>query len=295
MRADSASDTARLVARSLLLASKDPNLSRLVPPDEPAFLAQILETAGGHRLFEFTSSNFLSRKFLFGIEQFLLPGIITHYLARKRRIEVEVRKAIEEGIKNVTIIGAGFDSLAWRLQKEFPEISFLELDHPATQKIKREALGENSVLQFSTIDLSKPDADQHFSKLKIDSPGVVVAEGLTMYLTEERISALLRNAASIAGPDGSLIFTFMNANRETGYGFHNESKLIARWLKKRNEPFLWGMLKDELPAFLENQGLSTLGILDHHDLDREILTPRNLQGITIAQGECLCIAQIAPA
>ena len=292
MREDSASDTARLVARSLLLASKDKDLSRLVPPDEPAFLSKVLMAAGRHRPFELSLKYSFSRALLFRIERFLLPGIITHFLARKRRIEQEVRTAISIGIKNVTIIGAGFDSLAWRLCQEFPEVNFLELDHPATQRIKREAFGENSGVRFDTIDLTQANSDKHLLDLQISEPGIVVAEGLTMYLPEERVSALLKNADSIAGPDGSIVFTFMDATCETGYGFKHENKLIARWLQNRNEPFLWGIPKEELATFLKRADLK---IIDHNGLTEEILALHNLQGSPLAQGECLCIFNPIPS
>ena len=46
-------------------------------------------------------------------------------------------KSIDEGAKQVVILGAGFDTLAWRLSEKFESIRFIEVDHPATSKEKK--------------------------------------------------------------------------------------------------------------------------------------------------------------
>src|SRR5690606_20255710 len=70
------------------------------------------------------------RRVLMAAERFLLGGIFAHYLARKRWIEREVRRAMADGIRQVVVVGAGFDTLAWRLHEELPNAKFFEFDHP---------------------------------------------------------------------------------------------------------------------------------------------------------------------
>src|SRR4051794_17738665 len=43
-----------------------------------------------------------------------------------------VRDAIRDGARQVVIVGAGFDTRAYRLQQ--PGVQFFEVDHPATQR-----------------------------------------------------------------------------------------------------------------------------------------------------------------
>ena len=54
-------------------------------------------------------------------------------MLRKRLIEEVVRASLTEGVEQVVIIGAGFDTLALRLCAGFPRTNFIEIDHPATQ------------------------------------------------------------------------------------------------------------------------------------------------------------------
>jgi O-methyltransferase involved in polyketide biosynthesis len=47
-------------------------------------------------------------------------------------------------------LGAGFDTLSLRIATEYPDLSIIEIDHPASQAWKREALGRLG-LQFENI------------------------------------------------------------------------------------------------------------------------------------------------
>ena len=230
-----------------------------------------------------------ARRLVFGAERALLAGIIAHYLARKRWIEIQVREALRLGIRQVVVLGAGFDTLAGRLAPEFPEVLFLELDHPATQAVKRKMPEIAPNLRFLHVDLTTQslpaDACPDFSK---NRPSIIIAEGLTMYLTANRVAALLENAAQLAGPGGQVIFTFMEQAAGGSIAFHGEHPLVARWLKSRREPFLWGISRDRLSGWVEENGLHCEILASDRELRGEILAPRGLGEIPLARGECLC-------
>ena len=292
MRNDSPSDTAMLVARSILLAAEDVRLCRLVAPQEAEVVERILAVAGQKAWFEFALKHGWARRALFRLERAMVPGIVAHYLARKRRIELAVREALASGIRQVVVAGAGFDTLAARLCQEFPSTLFLELDHPATQAVKRRALSPAPNLQFHPVDLATEalapalSASPDFSNTR---SSIFIAEGLTMYLSAARVGALFRSLAELAGPAGRVIFTFMEQGDDGAICFRGENPIVSRWLQSRREPFLWGIPRKALPAFLETHGLGGSVVLDDHDLRAEILAPRELVQIPLAQGECLCL------
>lgn len=283
MRADSPSDTSLLIARSILLASKDPQLCRLLSPAEAEMLSRILERAEPAPWFDFVLKNGWARRTLFRLERVMVAGIIAHYLARKRWIERIVRDALAGGIRQVVVLGAGFDTLAARLSLEFPHVRFIEFDHPATQAAKRRGLDPAPNLAFHPVDL----ANESLAACPTE-PGIVIAEGLTMYLTADRVTAMLRNSADLAGPGGQVIFTFMEQAADGSISFRGENPLVAWWLKTRREPFLWGISREALPAWLEENGLQSEGVAGDRELRREILAPRELGHIALARGECLC-------
>lgn len=134
MRDDRPSDTAILVARSIMLAAQEDGLRKLVAEGEVKILRRILGEGGGW--FGWALRRVLVRRLFFLVMNLMVPGIVAHYLVRKRRIEAAVRKALAAGASRVVVLGAGFDTLAWRLHEEFPGVEFLEIDHPATQAFR---------------------------------------------------------------------------------------------------------------------------------------------------------------
>src|SRR6201992_880865 len=60
--------------------------------------------------------------------------------ARSRIAEDALSSAVERGVRQVVILGAGLDTLALRNPHGTQQIRIYEVDHPATQAWKRERL-----------------------------------------------------------------------------------------------------------------------------------------------------------
>jgi len=71
-----------------------------------------------------------------------------HYHHRKRWIENRVKDAIEDGFLRLVILGAGFDTLSYRISGDVLNTEIIELDHPATQGAKLRALEQNKPTFF---------------------------------------------------------------------------------------------------------------------------------------------------
>jgi methyltransferase (TIGR00027 family) len=286
MRDDMPSNTALLVARSIVLAAEDDRLRKLVARGEVEILSRILGDADGW--FGWARRRAWMRGIFFKGMDLMVPGIVPHYLARKRRIEVAVRDGLAGGATRLVVLGAGFDTLAWRLHGEYPEVEFVELDHPATQAVKRRTLGDAANFSYRQVDLAvDPLGDRLNPAAGVST--VFVAEGLTMYLREDRVAALLRDLASHAGTAGRVIFTFMEEDETCSIGFRGQNPLVAAWLKLRSEPFLWGVRRDRLPGFLASCGLGDSELHDEVRLREEVLVSRGLDEVRLARGECVCL------
>lgn len=291
MRNDAPSDTAVLIAKSLLLLSRDERRSRLVHHGEAEPLDRMIRKAGGGPGFGWLTRHRAGRSLLFGIERMLLDGIQLHYACRKRWIEQRVREALAAGIRQVVVVAAGFDLLSWRLHREFPGVGFFELDHPATQRPKREALGDLPGLHFLPVDLSATGVREALAahpSYDREEGSVCIAEGLLMYLEEDRVLALLSELADIASTPGSVIFTFMERASSGSIDFCGQNPLVTRWLAGKREPFQWGITREDLASFLAPAGLSAAAVADHDVLRNDMLTPAGLASFPLARGECIC-------
>lgn len=283
------SDTAILIARCTLLAASDPVRHTLVPVGAEAPLSVWL--APGGAWFGFALRHAWTRTALGVLERFALPGIITHYLARKRWIEEMTRQAIDRGATQVVVLGAGFDTLAWRMHREQPDVHFFELDHPATQALKQRDQDPTVKLTGLPADLTTDSAATALRACPAfftNKPTLFIAEGLLMYFSEERVAALLRELVALTRPPVEMLFTFMEQAPDGSISFRNEHTAVGWWLRWRREPFQWGITRAALPAFLQQCGLQIATLADHDVLRAQILTPPGLAHLTLARGECLC-------
>lgn len=292
MRQKSPSDTATLIARSTLLSARDADLAALLAPGEEDLIRKILGERASDGWFGFAISRSWACRSLMLAERLLLGGIFTHYLARKRWIEKEVRQGLEQGIRQVVVLGAGYDTLACRLAGEFPDARFVELDHPATQASKHAALAGLPNLHFLPVDLGTTMPAEALTAcpgFDRTLPSIVVAEGLTMYFQEDKVAGILRSAASVAGGEGRVIFTFMELLENGRLSFRGQCPMVGWWLRLRSEPFLWGSSRKELRGFLQACGLKLDTVANHRDLRSRILAPRRAARLPLARGECLCL------
>ena len=225
-----------------------------------------------------------------------LPGFYLHYVARKRCIEKFATAAIASGAKQLVVIGAGFDTLSLRIATEYPDLSIIEIDHPATQEWKREALGRLDLqfknIHFLSLDLLQDTMQQvllrstHYDRKK---PSVFVAEGLLMYLTEKEIAEILDFIKDDSGPGSRFIFTYMEESTEGDYQFRNVSWITSAWLRMKREVFTWGLRSDQLALFLGRSGFQLLEFKTHKNLREEFVAGGN-RGEPLAIGENIAVA-----
>jgi methyltransferase (TIGR00027 family) len=128
--------------------------------------------------------------------------------ARVLWFDVQVTNALDAGIEQVAIIGAGYDSRAWRLRRD--GVQFFELDSRTTQNHKvRRAPGPGPI--YVEADLRRDDAvDALLSEgLQPLRPVLFVVEGVTMYLTEDVVRFQFSQMAKSSGVGSRLAVDFL--------------------------------------------------------------------------------------
>jgi methyltransferase (TIGR00027 family) len=70
-------------------------------------------------------------------------GLRAFLVARSRYAEDNLRKAVEGGVEQYVLLGAGLDTFAYR--NSYAQLRVFEVDHPATQQWKRELLQRNRI------------------------------------------------------------------------------------------------------------------------------------------------------
>ncbi len=290
MQQDMASATAYTVLQGLLLTANNPSYKDLVSADTKTACQQILSasTEGQKRLRQLDSRLF--KLFAPLIEKILMPGITLHYALRKRFIEDATRQAITQGVTQVVNLGAGFDTLAWRLHAEHPQINFIELDHPATNEQKAKAFFSQSPKNFHllAVDFSQTNARQAleaFPAFDADRPTLFICEGVLMYLNQSDVIDLFEGIRQLSGTGTRFVFTCVgpleNENNNTG-------RLLKLYLKFKNEPLNWSLTEDKLPNFLQDQRYELKDMAASDELRSRYL--KDIQHGTLHRGEYLALA-----
>ena len=252
MKTDQASNTAVVVAAGLQLLQHDAVYRPILPPDVAGQGASILRTVRP-RLARLLAWRWF-RAACHALEQWVMPGILLHYALRKRALQQYARQAIAQGVTQVVVLGAGFDTICARLLAQYPALCCIEVDHPATQRSKLQALGGNAPAQpglhWLALDLARQDLGQALASCAAfdpKQPTLFIAEGLLMYLTEVQVAGLLRQLSALAAQNWLALTWF-----DSRAGFVRHSRWLDIWLALRNEPFLSGVARARLPQFLHD-------------------------------------------
>ena len=258
MKPGKASGTAKVIAAATLLLDSEGATPNPIAPGAAELCRVCLSTSWSDRLLAASAAHPTTSWLWRWIERRTHPGIIDHYWNRKRWIERLCREAIDDGYGRIVIPGAGFDTLGIRLAREFDHLEVMEIDHPATQQGKLDAMRRNSVplprnLHFISADLSKDGLPR---LAPTEASSVFILEGLLMYLGEDTIHRLFGTLRTMPVPRLRMIFSFMTRWPDGTCGFHPRSRWIDRWLKRRGELFSWSLAPDRLPTFLAAHGFS---------------------------------------
>lgn len=290
MKKDKPSSTALLIAKAQVFLANNERTEQFIPEKSKEASLWFVEECG-ERDYDKKSRNGLYRVLLKCIERIAMPGILLHYSLRKRFIENEVRAAIKSGAEQVVILAAGFDTLAFRLHNEFKNVKFFELDHPATQYPKKSALdkrnlpGDNFVM--IPIDFSRETIEnvlQNGGFLK-DKKSVFVAEGITMYLTEDEVNKLFSSVSGLCVSGSFFIFTHMEKNDNKS---DISAKLTDIWLWMKRETYKWSVARDKVADFASRHGFGLQKDISYKQLQADYANERTKRLISNVRGENLC-------
>ncbi len=301
MRKNSPSATARIVAKNIVMVAAHEKTTHLVASETARLNALFIESfAGGSHFLRRARKAWFQR--LFGVyESLTISGLALHQALRKLHIEKAVRESLTGDYEQVVVLGGGFDTLALRLHREFPKVKFLEIDHPATQNLKRaisekhNLLGDN--MKFVPLDLTEKTLAETLAKClsyRQFAKTVFVCEGVLMYLDVSEVSRIFEFIKSKSAAS-RFIFTFMEADKTGNAHFRNSTVFVKLWLRLKNEPFKWGLGEKGLPDFLAAHGFQLKELMNSEKFRQTYLATNESSKLMLAEGENLGICDNMPS
>jgi methyltransferase (TIGR00027 family) len=260
MRKDTPSKTARKVALNIVTLGAKPGMEEILPSGVASATSELLVASGavGETAIRWSSSQRMVS--VYEAFDWILPGQFVAFAHRKSFCERQAREGISSGATQILVLGAGYDTLGWRLAPEFPEVDFFEIDHPATARLKEkgiDAIGQRENLFLIAEDLGERKLEDVLRANVLwdqSASTVIIAEGLVMYLPPEAVWELFCQCAAITGSDSRIAFSYIPTGSDGRPDVGRWTGLML-WLQKVvGEPWVWSIQPEELGLFLEETG-----------------------------------------
>jgi methyltransferase (TIGR00027 family) len=204
---------------------------------------------------------------------------------RSRYAEEQLRAAVERGVKQYVILGAGLDTFAYR--NPYADLRVFEVDYPATQIWKRQRLEAAGIalppgLRFAPVDFEKEALSDGLRDAGFVSEQRTFFAwlGVTPYLARETVFATLRLILAMCRGNG-VVFDY-SVPRSS---MDAEGQLVLDALMKRveaaGEPFQGFFETGELERELREMGYQHVEDLSSSAIDARYFHGRT-DGLRVA-------------
>jgi methyltransferase (TIGR00027 family) len=182
----------------------------------------------------------------------------SHVLIRSRYAEDCLMQATANGARQYLLLGAGWDTFAYRQPEWAQGLRIFEVDHPTSQQAKTQRLHAASIeipgnVEFVPIDFETASLQEGLRHSSFDFASMTFISwlGVMMYLTQEATDAVFRFVASL--PRGSeIVLTFSSPATD------QHPNPLAERAGQLGEPWKTYFTPEALIAYLQNLGFTLI-------------------------------------
>lgn len=205
--------------------------------------------------------------------------------ARTKHIDKLLEESAENGAKQVVVLGAGFDSRAYRFEKDYPKVTFFEVDHPTTsaykQALVKRIIGRTpSNVVFAPIDFNTQNITDVLTKAGYDPKQITffIWEGVTFYITEAAVDKTLQFIATQSAPGSAVVFDYLpKAAIQGNDRKYQRIRRMSFRMRLAGEPLMSGFPQDTkaTESYINDRGLKVLSNIGPQDLTQMYLMGSN--------------------
>jgi methyltransferase (TIGR00027 family) len=186
------------------------------------------------------------------------PGALEFLTIRARLSDDIAAEMADNGLEQIALLGAGFDTMSLRIAGALRDVAIFEVDHPATQAVKREVMshiGAPQNLRFVAVDFERDDFVEELRRAGFahGRHSLIVWMGVTYYLTAQAMTRALCQIHTLGGSGMRFVFDYMLKDVVNGATRNRDALNKARIAAKLGEPWLFGLdpatVGDYLAAF----------------------------------------------
>ena len=209
------SKTAIYVAAARAVGSKDPDPQRRNPDYLAVKFLGPRERAVLHAVLPEFQMDTLDLDFDRAMQP-LGEHILAVMTYRTKRFDAALLDAVQNGATQVVVLGAGFDSRAYRFQSQLGNVRFIEVDLGPTQAYKKQRLGEiveviPPNVSFVPMDFTKDNLLEQLRNAGYSEQQKTffLWEGVTYYLPESAVKETLHFVRDHSASASRIAFDYL--------------------------------------------------------------------------------------
>ena len=215
-----------------------------------------------------------------GLYDRLAPGAVGFVVGRERYIDDFLKACLSEGLDQVVLLGAGYDTRPYRIPG-IEKTRVFEIDQAATQedKLKRlekviHPLPANAT--FLPVDFNTQSLGERLKSVGYneESKTLFIWQGVTYFLTTAGVESTLAFIASHSGPGSAVVFDYFY-NEILRDPHRAEVKAMQRTAHAFGEDYTFGINHGQVEPFLTQRGFKDVTNMTMEELKRIYFTGPN--------------------
>ena len=189
-------------------------------------------------------------------------------LSAMRYIEDRLADAVHEGFTQYVVLGAGLDSFALRRLDLCRTLRVFEIDHPATQALKRERIAHflgtpPAHLELVPADFERQSLDEVLAASRFDPKARTLFSWIASipYVEESAVHETFQSLARLSAEKSEIIFNF-GSWEAAGEGSRTVNADLERATQRRGEPLKSAFDPEALLKAVGAQGFARVALLD---------------------------------
>lgn len=209
-----------------------------------------------------------------------MPGLNEYIIARTAFFDDLFKNALKEQISQIVLLGAGYDSRAYRFFELNKGTKIFELDAIPTQNRKIKCLKAAHTIipkevQYVPIDFIKESLSGVLEKAgyKKQEKTLFLWEGVSYYLDSESVKNTLEFVGHSSHADSVIAFDYTIPLREETMNEYYGAREFTKSMKKyhANEELMFSIQNGEIESFLAKRNLKMIKYMDNEAIERKYL------------------------
>lgn len=231
-----------------------------------------------------SKSGFLRRLIL---SKFTPKGVYEYVIARTKYIDQVFTDAVNQGVEQILIFGAGFDTRSIRLLRSRDNTRVFEIDVEVTQNAKLKRFREVGVpvpdnTTYISIDFNKDDPKESLitNGFQTGKRCLFILEGLLMYLDEDAVEKTFQLMYELSDEGSYVVFDYIYASVLRQEGKYYGEQELQKNVGNAGEPWTFGFEEGQVGEYLLNHGYNILEESNSETLEKRYFINHNdmLQG-----------------